>query len=105
MNCQKLLFIFIINIFLIGGVSAAQTSYGTITQIKAFGSQAYIYVVGVNDAYSCGSSDRVRLYWNNANADRFMSIILAAQMANKQVSFEGNCVSGLLAISAIYVKS
>ena len=105
MDYKNLLFALALNLILVSHVNAAQTTFGTITQIKAFASQAYIYVDGVDDAFNCGSSDRVRLYWNNENVDRFWSLLLAAQVANKQVSFEGNCVSGLLTISAIYIKS
>ncbi len=92
------------SLLLVNNVSAAQTSYGTITGIKAFSSQAYIYTDGVNDAFGCGSLGMSRFYWNIENADRLWSLLLAAQMAGKQVSFEGSCVSGKLAISAIYVK-
>lgn len=84
---------------------AEKTTYGAITEIKAFDSQAYISVEGINDPNDCGSSSRVRFYWTTPQADKLWSMILAAQMAGKEVAFDGACVGGYLSILQIYLKS
>ncbi len=85
--------------------SALQTSWGEIVQIRATSaSQAYIYVSGLDDPFGCGSTSFVRFYWSNSNADKLWSLVLAAQMAKKQVSFAGSCVSGYLSATIVYVR-
>ncbi len=84
---------------------STQTAYGTITLIKAFESQAYIYVDGLNDPFGCDNTTLVRFYWTVENVDRLWSLLLAAQMSGKKVSFEGECVAGALAATGIYLES
>ncbi len=96
---------FVLSSFYACNTIAAKTTYGTITEIKAFDSQAYISVEGINDPNQCGNSSRVRFYWTLAQADKLWSMLLAAQMSGKQVAFDGECVSGNLAIKQIYLKS
>jgi len=84
---------------------AQQTTYGKITSIKAFSSQAYVYVEGMGDPFNCGNAGMARFYWTTPESDKLWSMLLAAQMSGKEVSFEGTCVSGRLSIEAIYLKS
>ena len=93
----------------VNAANAAQTNYGPITKIKAFSSQAYIYVSGMGDNFSCASGgstpgELARFYWTTTQADKLWSMILAAQMSGKDVSFEGTCASGLLSIETVYIK-
>jgi len=85
--------------------NATQTNYGKITLIKSTTVQAYIYVEGLNDPFGCGNNTFVRFYWGTTESNKLWSMILAAQMSGKQVSFEGTCVSGFLAANAVYVSS
>ncbi|MFL0803292.1 MAG: hypothetical protein K6L81_06215 [Agarilytica sp.] len=41
-------------ILVVPNAFSAQTTYGKITLIKTFESQAYIYVEGLNDPFGCG---------------------------------------------------
>ena len=95
---------------LASSVHAAQTNYGQITKIKAFNSQAYIYVSDMGDNFDCASGGTTpgalaRFYWTTTQADKLWSMLLAAQMSGKEVSFEGSCVSGLLSIETVYIKN
>lgn len=87
-----------------------QTTYGSINKIKAFQSQAYIYVSKMGDPFECASGgstpgELARFYWTAVQADKLWSILLAAQMSGKKVSFEGSCVAGLLSIEMVYIKN
>jgi len=85
--------------------NATQTNYGKITLIKSTTVQAYIYVEGLDDPFGCGNNTFVRFYWGTTESKKLWSMILAAQMSGKQVSFEGTCASGFLAANAVYVAS
>jgi hypothetical protein len=91
--------------FYIAKAEATQTNFGLITQIKATNSQAYIYVQGLDDPFGCGSSSFVRFYWTTSEADKLWAMILSAQMAGKNVSFEGTCVSGNLSANIVYIQN
>ncbi len=86
------------------------TEFGSITSIRAFDSQAYVYMSGMDDAFGCASggsdaSSMVRFYWTITNADKLWSMLLAAQMSGKEVAFEGTCASGYLSVEAVSLKS
>ncbi len=106
MKIKRYASIFIIlNLFLSCGANAEKTSFGTIKEIKAFDSQAYISVVGIDDPNECGNSTRIRFYWTTPQADKLWSMLLAAQMAGKEVAFDGECVGGNLSIQQLYLRS
>jgi len=105
---RNLIFFIFVNFLVCSSANAAKTNYVKISEIKAFGSQAYIYVEGLNDTNNCGSTDVspfVRFYWTTANADKLWSMLLAAQMAGKEVAFDGGCTSNYLDINTVYIKS
>jgi len=105
---KNLLLFILVNFLVCLTANASPTNYVKITEIKAFGSQAYIYVEGLNDSNNCGStalSSMVRFYWSTANVDKLWSILLAAQMAGKEVAFDGSCVSNYLSINTVNIKS
>jgi len=105
-NVRTYIILVIIGLLPINAFSA-QTNFGNITKIKAFGSQAYVWVDGLNDPNQCNSTPtgKVRLYWTTENSDRYWSLLLAAQMSGKKVSFDGTCVSSLLSINAVWLES
>ncbi|MBL1261323.1 MAG: hypothetical protein COB33_012420 [Thiotrichaceae bacterium] len=107
MNLKKYLLVIavILNFMLLSSANAMQTTYGKITLIKAFDSQAYVYVSGLNDPFGCGNSSFVRFYWGDGYKKQLWSIVLAAQLSGKEVSFEGSCVSGYLSVTSVYMRN
>jgi hypothetical protein len=84
---------------------ALKTAPGKIIKMKAQANKAFVYVPGLNDPFNCGNTDLAVLQWSTAGSDKLWSMLLAAQMYGKRVSFEGSCQAGRLSIEAVYLKS